>query len=94
MKMMEVVACMREKTDTYQREALIELANLVLDIGTGRMIEYRNLIRYPKYKYAWNIYAANEFLRLSQGVGGRVKVTDTIYFLNERDVPQDRFKDV
>ena len=85
---------MKGKTDMYQREALIELANLVLDIGTVRMIEYRNLIRYPKYKYAWNIYAANEFLRLSQGVGGRVKVTDTIYFLNERDVPQDRFKDV
>ena len=56
---------MKGKTDMYQREALIELANLVLDIGTVRMIEYRNLIRYPKYKYAWNIYAANEFVRLS-----------------------------
>ena len=60
---------MKGKTDTYQREALIELANLVLDIGTGRMIEYRNLRRDPKYKYAWNIYAASEFLRLSQVVG-------------------------
>ena len=48
MKMMEVVALIKGKTETYQSEALIELTNLVLDTDTGRMSEYRHLRRYPK----------------------------------------------
>ena len=31
---------------------------------------------------------------MAQGVGGRVKGTDTIYFFHKRDFPQDRFKGV
>ena len=47
MSMMEVVAWMKGKTDTYQREALIELENLVLDTGTERMLKYIHLMRDP-----------------------------------------------
>ena len=68
--------------------------NLVLDKDTGSILEYIHLRRDPKYKDAWNISAANKFGRLSQRVGGRVKVSDTIYFVHKRGVPQDRFKDV
>ena len=48
----------------------------------------------PKYKDAWNIDSANEFGRLVQGVGSRVKVTDTIYFVHKRYVFKYRFKDI
>ena len=58
------------------------------------MLEYIYLRWYPRYKDAWNISASNEFGRLAQWVEGRVKVTNTIYFVHKRDVPQDRFKDV
>ena len=47
MRMMEVFAWMKGKTDTYQREALIELENLVLDTGTERMLKYIHLMRDP-----------------------------------------------
>ena len=71
----------------YQREELTELANLVLDTDRRRMLEYRHLRRYPKYKDAWNIYSSNEYGQLAQGVGGRVKGTYTIYFVHKKDVP-------
>jgi hypothetical protein len=57
-------------------------------------LEYRALLKHPKFKKAWSISAANEFGRLAQGVGGRVKGTDTIRFIRKSEVPSDRFKDV
>ncbi len=38
--------------------------------------------------------AANEFGRLAQGVGGRVKATKTIFFIRKDQLPKDRMKDV
>ena len=94
MRTMELIAEMKGKTYMYQREELTELASLVIDTDRGRMLEYRHLRQYPKYKYSWNISASNEFGRLEQGVGGRIKGTYTIYFVHKKDVPQDRLKDV
>ena len=58
------------------------------------MLNYRQLIRNPKYKKQWNVSAANEFGRLANGVGGRIKGTNTIKFVHKRDVPKARMKDV
>eukprot|EP00804_Cyclotella_cryptica_P017742 CCRYP_001167-RA/>CCRYP_001167-RA protein AED:0.39 eAED:0.39 QI:0/0/0/1/0/0/5/0/585 len=66
----------------------------VLDPETGQLLEYRQLLRHPKFKEAWNISAANEFGRLAQGIKGRVKATDTIKFIPKSDIPPDRLKDV
>ena len=71
-----------------------EQANPVLDFDTGELLEYRQLLRHPKYKDIWNRAAANEFGRLAQGVGGRVKATNTIEFIHKHEIPQDRCKDV
>ena len=38
--------------------------------------------------------AANEFVQLAQGVGGRIKGTNTIKFIFKHKVPKGRFKDV
>ena len=91
---MELVICMKVKTDIHQREALIWLENYMLDTDTVRTIEHIHLRRDPKYKYEYSIYTTNEFGKLAYGVGGRVKVTDTIYFVHKRNVPKDRLKDV
>eukprot|EP00956_Cyclotella_meneghiniana_P018032 scaffold29803_cov40-Cyclotella_meneghiniana.AAC.1 len=72
----------------------IEKAFPVLDPETGQLLEYRQLLRHPKFKDAWNISAANEFGRLAQGIKGRVKATDTIKFIRKSDIPPDRLKDV
>jgi hypothetical protein len=47
-----------------------------------------------KHKTIWSKSAANEFGCLAQGVGGRVKGTDTIKFIKKDDVPYERWKDV
>ena len=51
----------------------------VMDQDTGRMLNYRQLRRHPdkEIRKAWTTSAANEFGRLANGVGGRVKGTNT-----------------
>ena len=60
----------------------------------GKMMNYRQLRKHPKYNKAWTTSSANEFGRLANGVGGRVKGTKTIRFLQQDDVPQKRRKDI
>ena len=74
-------------------QALRELANAVLDVKTGNMLEYRNLRQHPELKEAWDKSKANEFDRLAQGIGGRIKGTNTIVFIKEEDIPKERQKD-
>jgi hypothetical protein len=71
-----------------------EVAAPVLDHDTGQLLEYRALLRHPKFKEDWNLSAANEFDRLAQGKTGRVKATNTITFISKNDIPPERFKDV
>ena len=58
------------------------------------MLKYRQLITHPKYCEVWKNSSANEFGRLAQGVGGRIKGTNTIFFIHKHQIPQDRWKDV
>jgi hypothetical protein len=48
----------------------------------------------PKHKQICSTSAANEFGRLAKGVGGRVKATNTIFFIHKDQVPKDQMKDV
>ena len=57
---------------------------------TGKQMEYRHLIRDPDFKEEWLLSGANEFGRLAQGVGGRIKGTNTIFFIHKNQVPQGR----
>jgi hypothetical protein len=71
-----------------------EAVHSVLDQETGQLLEYRTLLKHPRFKEVWNRSPADEFGRLAQGIGGRVKGTDTIRFIHKHQIPQDRFKDV
>jgi hypothetical protein len=71
-----------------------EWIQLVRDNDTGEYLNYRQLVRDPKHQKMWNTSAANEFGQLAQGVGGRVKATNTIFFIPKDKVPKDRMKDV
>jgi hypothetical protein len=68
-----------------------EFANAVTDPITGKQLEYRHLITDPTTKQVWLTSSANEFGRLAQGVGGRIKGTNTIFFINHHEVPQGQF---
>ena len=73
----------------------VHQAMAVMDKDTGKMLNYRQLMRNEKYREVWSRSSANEFGRLANGVGGRIKnPTNTIKFIHERDVPTDRRKDV
>ena len=67
----------------------------VINEQTGRLLNYKQLMRDPKYKKNWSTSSANEFGRLANGVGGRIKnPTNTIKFIRRKDIPGSRRKDV
>ena len=71
---------------------LIREANAVTDPNTGHQLEYKQLINHPDnaLRRTWQRSSANEFGRLAQGIGGRIKGTDTIKFLHYREMPTNR----
>lgn len=67
----------------------------VMDKKSGKMLNYRQLLRHPDYKKDWSLSSANEFGRLANGVGRRIKnPTNTIKFIRYEDIPKERRKDV
>jgi len=68
----------------YPIQFLCDYAGAVLDGETGELLEYRHLITRPKYKQAWGTSFGNEIGRLAQGMPGRVKGTDTMFFYREK----------
>ena len=69
-----------------------QVANAVMDRKTGQLLEYRQLLKHPEYKKPWLTSSANEFGRLAQGAGGRIKGTDMIFFVRKHTVPADKFR--
>ncbi len=67
----------------------------VMDADTGKLLNYRQLMRSTKYRQAWILSSANKFGRLANGIGGRINnPTNTIEFLFQHEVPTERMKDV
>ena len=66
----------------------------VMDKKTGKMLNYRQLLRDPDLRPTWSRSSADEFGRLAQGIGGRIKGSDTIRFIRYEDIPKERRKDV
>ena len=70
--------------------SITALANPVLDKTTGKLLEYRDLIK-GKDKIIWEKGMSNELGRLAQGVGTRMPHgTDTIKFIKFHDVPKNK----
>ena len=71
-----------------------DMLNAVLDTDTGELMEYRHLMKKPKYCNLYGNSYAKEIGRLDQGMPGQVTGTNTIFFINKKDVPADRRRDV
>jgi hypothetical protein len=66
----------------------------VMDADTGKLLNYRQLMRSTKYREAWSLSSANEFGRLANGIGGRIKnPTNTIEFIFQHEVLTESTKD-
>ena len=61
---------------------------------SGELLEYRHLIKMPEYKVEWGYSFGNEIGRLVQGMLGRNKGTNTMFFINKYEVPPDQWKDM
>ena len=72
---------------------LCEMVNSVLG-ENGKLLEYRHLIANPKTRATWTHSYVNELGRLAQGMPGRTKGRDTIGFIPQHMVPEERVKDV
>ena len=68
-------------------------ANAIVDTDTGYTLDYRHLIKTPKYKKNWYHSMSNEIGRLTQG-NSRVQGTNTMLFITYNSIPQNRRKDV
>jgi len=49
----------------------------VMDADTGKLLNYRQLMRSTKHRETWSLSSANEFGRLANGIGGRIKIPPT-----------------
>ena len=65
-------------------EFLTDFSGSVLDAETGELLEYRHLIKRPKYKDKWGYLFGNEIGRLAQGMPGQSNGTNTLSFLSTR----------
>eukprot|EP00957_Ditylum_brightwellii_P179904 13704373-Ditylum_brightwellii.AAC.1 len=54
------------------------MANAIVDEETGRALEYRDLIKDPKYKDDWKHSFSNKLGQLAQGLKRGINGTDTI----------------
>ena len=66
-------------------------AALITHSGTGKLMEYRDLITDPSTRATWLRSAAIEFGRLAQGLSdNRVEPTNTIFFIPRSKVPEHK----
>ena len=73
---------------------MADFAGAVIDDETGELLEYRHLIQRPKYKKDWGYSFGNEIGRLAQRMPGRNEGTATLSFIDKKDIPSERWKDV
>jgi hypothetical protein len=66
-------------------------ADAVINEETGKSMEYKDLLKDPKYREDWSRAAANEFGRLFNGVGNgtqRIMGTNTYHWIRRSQVPK------
>ena len=76
------------------RKFPIEMINAVLNEGTGEIMEYRQVMKNPKYCRLYDKAYSKELGRLAQGITGQSEGTDTLFFIDKGSVPVDRWRDI
>ncbi len=71
----------------YPLQFFCDFAFAVLDGETGNLLEYRHLLKHPKYKDIWSKLFGTEIQRLAT-------TTKTIAFMSKDMIPQNRCNDI
>ena len=77
-----------------QRKYPREIINAVLNQETREMMEYRQVMKNPKYRELYEKVYAKELFYLAQGIPGLADGTESIFFIDKNNVLSDRCKDV
>ena len=70
----------------------IYFVGTILDEKTGKLLEYRDLIKQPELRDTWIISLVNKLRRLVQGISD-VKGTNTIFFIKKSEISKHRPED-
>jgi hypothetical protein len=57
----------------------VDHAMAVMDANTGKLLNYRQLMRSVKHRQAWSLSSANKFGQLANGIQGRIKKSHQHY---------------
>ena len=70
------------------------MLNAVLDEDIVKLMEYRHLMKSPKYCHIYGTSYRKELGKTTEGMPGLVKGTDTIFFIDKSNVPTTCCKDI
>jgi hypothetical protein len=87
------LSAQKKASRSFPMTWLCEMASSVMG-ENGELLKYRHLIATPKTRATWTHSYGNELGRLAQGMPGRAKGTDTIFFIPRHMVPKERTRDV
>ena len=76
----------------FPKQFFTKMAAAVLDGDTGKLLEYRHLMKNPKYKEIGGNSFGNEIGLLVQGMHCRVlkeKATNTMFFIKQDEIPNE-----
>ena len=68
----------------------IEIINAVLNEETGKLMEYRHIMKNPKYRQLYATSCNKELGRLAQGMPGKAEGTNAIYFIYKSYIPDEQ----
>ncbi len=89
------VLARNQRLPLNSQQILRKRTQLIHDKETGgEYLNYRQLLQDPKHVKLWAHSAANKFGWLAQGVGTRIKGSNTIHFIRKNQVPNERIRDV
>ena len=81
---------MSRKIVPSTHNSIIHALNVVLNADTGKMEEYRHLIK-GSQSQQWTVANAKEIARLAQGrADGSVEGTNTLFFKHPHTIPHGR----
>ena len=70
------------------------MLNAVLNEDIVKLMEYRHLMKSPKYCHIYGTSYRKELGKTTEGMPGLVKGTDTIFFIDKSNVPTTHCKDI
>ena len=78
---------------SVQRKFLLEILSAVLDEDTGALMDYQKLKKKSKNRNLYQNSYAKDIWQLSHGMPGLVGGTNTMFFMDKKEVPVDMWRD-